>query len=355
MRQAFNDVAVLLTTSEEGNTTKGISLGFDHCAEHEWGTSGIRSALGVTQNFGFEDFIKDYDAADKAAPRSIEDFKISKNAKVVLLTAEISATKLKSSYSSEKQIEAEYKTKYKEKLNKKRVPAVTANIAILMTASWSIGYLAERLADKHPVLAQKLKQEAPFHAELTDEEFETLNQEYVKANTGQIRTQAYVAAAAEHGINLKLPSYWKERHESHWGSNEFMFVASGKNECQVVKDLYSSILSGSAYYGVKLESNPFSRSSPCLLAAHISEEEKNAVAQQWADLRAFSKEILQTGIHEKLKTAGKRYYALAPRRAEDGSVQFWLNPCEQNKYNYGWFNLDQLSQWAENTGPIVKA
>jgi len=37
-----------------------------------------------------------------------------------------------------------------------------------------------------------------------------------------------------------------------------------------------------------------------------------------------------------------------------GRQMFWLNPCEQDKYRYGWFTLDQLFAWAGGFGPIVK-
>lgn len=354
MRQAFNNVAVLNSVSEQGSSVKGISLGYDHCAEHEWGTSGIRSALGVSPNYSLSDFIQDYDSVDKSAPRSIEDFKVSPKAKVLLLTTEINAVHLKSGYSSEKKIEEEYKQKYKVKFNKKRVPATKARIAILMTVSWSVHYLAERLQEKHPDLAKKLTQPAPQHIELNKEEFNTINEYFLKCNTGVIRTQSFVNDAKENAIEITLPSYWSERPESHWGSDEFMFITTGRENCAVMQEVYNQIIAGNAYYGVKTESNPFSRSSPCLIASEISEIEKETISKEWQDIRVFAKELLALGIYDKLKQSGKRYYALSPKKKEDGSLIFWLNPQEQNRYNSGWFTLEQLNQWAENSGPVLK-
>lgn len=72
----------------------------------------------------------------------------------------------------------------------------------------------------------------------------------------------------------------------------------------------------------------------------------------------------ETGIEEHLKKSGKRWFALSPgsllKNTKDGDVKtaykimFWLNPMDQNLYNYGWFTVEQLKQWAKNEGPIMK-
>lgn len=51
MRRAFNDVAFL--TLEDG-TTAGICLGFDFCAEHEFGVKRIKQAMGIPGTMGVE-------------------------------------------------------------------------------------------------------------------------------------------------------------------------------------------------------------------------------------------------------------------------------------------------------------
>ena len=64
-----------------------------------------------------------------------------------------------------------------------------------------------------------------------------------------------------------------------------------------------------------------------------------------------------TGIEKTLREAGKRYFALSPRWAneEETEIHFWLNPQDQQNVNYGWFTLDNLKAWANNTGPILKS
>lgn len=65
-------------------------------------------------------------------------------------------------------------------------------------------------------------------------------------------------------------------------------------------------------------------------------------------------DMKKSGIEKLLQTKGKRYFALTPKRKEDGSLSFWLNPTEQSSYNHGWYSLEELKLWAEEKGPIIK-
>lgn len=71
---------------------------------------------------------------------------------------------------------------------------------------------------------------------------------------------------------------------------------------------------------------------------------------------ALQKASIKTGIHEKLKKADKKYYALSPRwKDEDTKVlQYWLNPNDQINVNYGWFSVADLEAWCKDEGPIPK-
>ena len=66
------------------------------------------------------------------------------------------------------------------------------------------------------------------------------------------------------------------------------------------------------------------------------------------------KEFKKSGIEKLLRDRGKRYFALGPRHAKDGSLEFWLNPMEQDDNNFGWFKLEDLREWAEGGGRIPK-
>ena len=39
---------------------------------------------------------------------------------------------------------------------------------------------------------------------------------------------------------------------------------------------------------------------------------------------------------------------------ENGNLRFWLNPKEQSIYSMGWYSLEDLIAWANETGPVIK-
>jgi hypothetical protein len=63
-------------------------------------------------------------------------------------------------------------------------------------------------------------------------------------------------------------------------------------------------------------------------------------------------EFETTGIAKLLKERGKQYFALSPDRDKDGSLTFWLNPYHQDRDNFGWYNLKDLQDWAEDKGRV---
>ena len=48
MRQAFNDYAIIVDDKND-NQFLGIALGYDYCAEHEWGIKGIKRDFGIPE------------------------------------------------------------------------------------------------------------------------------------------------------------------------------------------------------------------------------------------------------------------------------------------------------------------
>lgn len=72
-----------------------------------------------------------------------------------------------------------------------------------------------------------------------------------------------------------------------------------------------------------------------------------------------------TGIEDRLREAGRKWFALSPGWKFDkygGSdrpittahpVMFYLNPQEQRIHASGWFTVEDLEQWAEGKGPVM--
>jgi len=103
--------------------------------------------------------------------------------------------------------------------------------------------------------------------------------------------------------------------------------------------------------------NPFSNSGLMLIIANeIPQDARDSAAN--SDLSHFrlTKAAEATGIEAKLKKAGKSWYALSPRWTDETEqeLKFWLNPEQQHKYNSRWCTVEELEQWAEDKGPIVK-
>lgn len=62
-----------------------------------------------------------------------------------------------------------------------------------------------------------------------------------------------------------------------------------------------------------------------------------------------------TGIEDQLRAAGKKWFALSPawRDPRKEQVDFFLNPQGQDRYNFGWFTVEELRQWARDEGPVM--
>jgi hypothetical protein len=84
------------------------------------------------------------------------------------------------------------------------------------------------------------------------------------------------------------------------------------------------------------------------------------------DLEKLKKADRATGIHERLKKAGREYYACSPRwfdgkfrpnneeKKSAHPVIYWLNPRDQDENNFGWYTVEDLDLWILGKGPIPK-
>lgn len=99
-----------------------------------------------------------------------------------------------------------------------------------------------------------------------------------------------------------------------------------------------------------------------VIASLISAKYKDAILKGDEKRKRLADAVLTTGIKEKLDKVGKGYFAgkgylaLSPRWTDDQetSIEFWLNPCDQQNDNYGWFTLQNILDWIEGKGPIPK-
>ena len=95
----------------------------------------------------------------------------------------------------------------------------------------------------------------------------------------------------------------------------------------------------------------------------FSEEEKAEMLERDQDARRLQAAAEKTGIAKKLKKAGLGWHALQPAWRDffkdpvyrsRYKVIFFLNPEGQDKYNSGWFTVEELLQWIKGKGPIIR-
>lgn len=94
-----------------------------------------------------------------------------------------------------------------------------------------------------------------------------------------------------------------------------------------------------------------------LISSQIPIEWERDLKSAQRDVKKLKKASKKTGIHKVLEKADKEFFALSPRWDKDnkGEVIFWLNPMGQDIYNFGWFSVKELTEWAKNKGPVMKS
>jgi hypothetical protein len=142
-----------------------------------------------------------------------------------------------------------------------------------------------------------------------------------------------------------------------WDESHFGILATG-DDIEKLKELYQALSEKDAVIGIGKQLNPFHRAG--LVIAIISRLPKETAEKMYQEDKDYHELLLAveaTGIEAYLRAAGKRYWGLTPTWAdkEKRKILFWLNPVERDRYNFGWFNVEDLRQWAEEKGPIVRA
>lgn len=143
-----------------------------------------------------------------------------------------------------------------------------------------------------------------------------------------------------------------------WDEDSFGVLVS-KTKAPLVANflrvLHTRLLEGGVAI-MNLKSGAFAAVGLVLvLADHVPETDKEALAKADREKLEFAQILEESGIHDLLREAGKDWYSLSRCcRGEDGVLRVWLNPAEQRKYNFGWFTIDELREWAEGKGPIVR-
>ena len=78
--------------------------------------------------------------------------------------------------------------------------------------------------------------------------------------------------------------------------------------------------------------------------------------RQYREERALYRKLeKESGVFELLENKGKGFFFLGVKGVDEkGNPRWWLNPYDQNVYNAGSFTTEELRQWAEDKGPVIK-
>ncbi len=142
-----------------------------------------------------------------------------------------------------------------------------------------------------------------------------------------------------------------------WDSNEFMIIGYGTC-AEYAKLLYQKMMDGKV--ALKQGSAIFGGGGLCFFfidrIPQIMIKEFNESCDDCKRLHAASD---ATGIAKRLADAGLRYYALSPRwstnnKSSKRTVEYWLNPMDQQKHEHGHYTVAELDEWIAGKGPVIE-
>lgn len=142
---------------------------------------------------------------------------------------------------------------------------------------------------------------------------------------------------------------------SYWSDGSFLLVMSDKNRAyyedlvRAFDNLDISIMTAGR--------QAFSNGGLNLIITSRFPDDYNKDMER-SDLSAIKLKAAadKINIEEEVRKGGKKFFALSPRWKTSGEneVVYWLNPHDQDIYNYGLFTIDEIRQWINNEGPIMK-
>jgi len=156
-------------------------------------------------------------------------------------------------------------------------------------------------------------------------------------------------------------SRWSKGRECNlataWSEGDFGILVRDKDYCNRLQEIWNSMQKMDI--AIWVGGGQMFQNAGLIVAIRSRCPQEGIVKMLEADKERFAlkKAAEESGIFDLLKTADKRWYALSPKRwnpDKPAEPLFWLNPCEQQKYCSGWFNLDDLRAWAEDKGRIIK-
>jgi hypothetical protein len=174
---------------------------------------------------------------------------------------------------------------------------------------------------------------------------------------------------------------WKKIYPSNkekdlyceWDERSVKVVVKGKENVDLLIHLYEAFKYNRGFLALG-GTGVFNNGGLIIIDVNdISDKQKKAIEESDLDEGKLYKADLATGIKVKLTAtqtesycfpkSGCKWFALRARwndftgnstKKTKHPVVYWLNPRDQERLNFGWFTVEELEQWIEGKGPIVK-
>lgn len=286
MRRSFQDYGFV---EDDAGQVIGFCLGFDFCAEHEFGTKDIKRILNIKDNpvpVGLEDR-KSTSPVDQTNHLFFSEYTDSQRVRVL---------------------------GGKPKIDKE--PAAY----LVCAGSWVMASIRDRRLEGKSRAEIIRGLGAIFYGSKSDRHYDAKRDDIAVA--------------------------WS-------GSEGFSINVRGVDNIRRLKEIHQALVDGDICM-TPPSINGFLRKSAALgIYSRISNEIKQNVIEADRERDRILQRVKECGIEERLKAAGKGWYALAPREMDDGSLQFYLNPNDQKVNASGWFTVEDLDQWIAGEGPVA--
>lgn len=161
----------------------------------------------------------------------------------------------------------------------------------------------------------------------------------------------------------------KDKPQAHWDEGAFLFSApKGGPDDFTIRAVHDALIANDALIYLASSGNPFGGSGLVIvLRSTIPRKLTDQMEAGFRARKALAEAAEATGIRTRVeewgrsKSHSRAFFALSPKWMFENRggesrhpVIYWLNPCDQQNNNSGWFTVEELEAWMEGKGPIPK-
>lgn len=177
-------------------------------------------------------------------------------------------------------------------------------------------------------------------------------------------------------VTVKPKHVNPEGISAKWGHDAFQITALGVENANYLRELHTAILNKDiALWLGGAGANPFARPGLVIhILSKVAPKDREHMTAEHTETYNLTVAVQATGIKQRLEAThtfegcrhgGCCWYALSPKwtaffkepnfaAKTKQPIVFFLNPRDQQKYNSGWFTVEELDAWILGKGPVIK-